>query len=95
MRFEGLSLFLKVLNYPTEQVKTKKTEFGDCLTNLRVTKRFQPAIYTYFHEESESEVQNTQIMQENLKQSISNFQIFIFKPDRGVSSALQAFKGTI
>ena len=38
-----------------------------------VFRRFQPAIYTVVHEESESEVQNTQILQENLKISISKF----------------------
>ena len=51
-----------------------KTKFGDVLTKLGVSRRFQPAIYTVVHEESESEVQNAQILQENLKMSISNFQ---------------------
>ena len=37
------------------------------LTKLVVSTRFQPAIYTVLHDESESEVQNTQIMQENLE----------------------------
>ena len=44
-----------------------KTKFGDLLTKLVVSKRFQPAIYTAFDEESESEVQNAQILQENPK----------------------------
>ena len=50
-----------------------KTKFGDLLTKLTVFRRFQPAIYTVVHEESESEVQNVQILQENLKISISFF----------------------
>ena len=47
------------------------TKFGDVLTKLGVSKHFQPAIYIVIHEESESEVQNTQILQENFKISIS------------------------
>ena len=37
------------------------------LTALGVSRRFQLAIHTVFHEESESEVQNIQILQENFK----------------------------
>ena len=51
-----------------------KTKFGDLLTKLGASKRFQLAIYLVFHEESESEVQNTEILQENLKISIFKFQ---------------------
>ena len=54
------------------------------LTKLRVSRRFQPAIHIVFHEESESEVQNSKIRQENLNNLISNFHFFIFKPDQGV-----------
>ena len=39
-----------------------KTKFGDLLTNLGVSERFQPATYTVFREESESEVQYIQIL---------------------------------
>ena len=53
-----------------------KTKFGDFLTKLGVSKRFQLAIYLVFHEESESEVQTIQILQDNLEMSISFFQIF-------------------
>ena len=60
-----------------------KTELGDCFTKLEVSRRFQPAIYLVFHEESKSEVQNVQILQENLKKSISNFQSFWFKTRSG------------
>ena len=50
------------------------TQFGYFLTTLGVSRRFQLGIYIYIyiyiytlvHEESESEVQNTQILQENL-----------------------------
>ena len=45
-----------------KQKTLSKTKFADVLTRLGVSKRFQPAIYTVFHEESESEVQNTQIL---------------------------------
>ena len=34
--------------------------------------QFQSAIYTVLHEESESEVQHSQILKENLKMAISN-----------------------
>ena len=44
------------------------------MTKLEVSRRFQSDIYPVFHEESESEVQNAQILQENLKISISNVQ---------------------
>ena len=44
---------------------------------MTVSKRFQPAIYTVLHEESESEVQNIQIFQENPNNSISKFQYLI------------------
>ena len=37
------------------------------LTKLRVSRRFQPAVYIVVHEESESEVQNAQILLENDK----------------------------
>ena len=50
-----------------------KTKFGVLLTKLGFPKRFQPAIYTVFDEESESEVQNAQILQEDLKIWISFF----------------------
>ena len=36
--------------------------FGDLLTKLGVSRRFQSGIYPVFHEESESEVQNAQIL---------------------------------
>ena len=63
---------------PWSGLKTNffKTQFGDLLTKLGVFRRFQPAIYTVIHEESESEVQSTQILQQNLKISIS-FALFI------------------
>ena len=48
-----------------------KTNFGYVLTNLGVFNRFQPTIYTVVDEESESEVQNIQNLQENPKQTIS------------------------
>ena len=51
------------LNKQTKQ----KIKFGDSLTKLSASRRFQPAIYTAFNEESESEVQNVQILQENLQ----------------------------
>ena len=54
-----------------------KTNFGDVLTKLGVSRRFQPAIYTVFHEESESKVQNTQLLQGNIKKSVSNFYCLI------------------
>ena len=60
------------------------TNFGDLLTKLGVSKRFQPAIDTVVHEESESEVQNIQILQGNLKNSISFFKKYDFLPDQGV-----------
>ena len=58
-----------------------KTKFGYIyiyiyITKLEVSRRFQPAIYTAFHEEYESEVQNTKILQGNLKTSISSFHFF-------------------
>ena len=55
------------------------SKFDDLLTKLEVSRRFQPAIYTVVDEESESEVQHTQILQENLKQSFPPFQNFYFK----------------
>ena len=36
------------------------------LIKLGVPRRFQPAMHTVFHEESEAEVQHIQILQENL-----------------------------
>ena len=51
-----------------------KTKFGDDLTKLGVPRRSQLAIYSHFHEESEYEVQNIQILQENINKSISSFQ---------------------
>ena len=51
-----------------------KTKFGDMLTTLGGSRRFQPAIHTGVHEESESEVQNIQIPQEN-----SKFRFRLFK----------------
>ena len=36
-----------------------------------------------FHEESESEIQNIQILQENQKNDFNNL-FFMFKPDQGV-----------
>ena len=44
------------------------------LINLGVSRRFQSAISTVVDEEFEYEVQNSQILQENFQQSISNFQ---------------------
>ena len=62
-----------------------KTKFGDVLTKLGVSRRFQPGIYTVVHEESESEVQNVQILQGNLTISVSSFQNKHFlNPIRGV-----------
>ena len=61
-----------------------KTKFGDVLTKLRVSTRFQLAIYSVCHEKSESEVQHTKSLPEHLNISISNFHFFIFKPDQGV-----------
>ena len=56
-----------------------KTKVGGFLgSKLGGSRRFQPAMYTVFHEEPESEVQNTQILQGNLKISISYFHFFIF-----------------
>ena len=48
----------------------KKTQFGDLLLKLGVSRRFQRAIYSVFYEESEYEVQNTQILQENPKDNL-------------------------
>ena len=57
------------------------------MTKLGVSRRFQQAIYTVVHEESESGVHNTQILQENLKMSISNFQKQkCLNPIRGLKS---------
>ena len=64
-----------------------KPKFGDCLTRLGGSRRFQPAIYTVVHKESESEVQNIQILQENLKNN--DFGILnqlLFNPIRGLNS---------
>ena len=52
-----------------------KTKFGDCLTKLEVSRHFQLAIYRVFHEESESKVQNIQILQGNL----TNFDFKVLK----------------
>ena len=55
------------------------------MTKLGVSRRFQPDIYIVFHEESESEVPNTQILQENLKTNDFKFSFFVFilNPIRG------------
>ena len=49
--------------------------FGRIIGEIKLggSRRFQPAIYTVSHEESESEVQSIQILQENLKILISVF----------------------
>ena len=39
-----------------------KTKFGYLLTNLGVSRRFQPATYIVVHEEYESEVENIKIL---------------------------------
>ena len=52
--------------------------------HLGVSRRFQPTIYKVVREESESEVQNIQILQENLKMSISNFHRNVVQPDQVV-----------
>ena len=68
----------KALTWPADQVKQNfvKTQFGNLLSKFGVASPFQPAIYTVVHEESESEVPNIQIPQENLKLSILYFQTF-------------------
>ena len=75
---------VKISNIPVQIQKTTpwcdltnnffKTECGDLLTKSGGSERFQPAVYIVFHEESESEVQNTKILQENLNTAISNCQ---------------------
>ena len=52
------------------------------LTKLGVSTRIQPAIYSVVHEESESEVQHVQILQESLKISISNIRFLFVNPIR-------------
>ena len=55
-----------------------KTRFGDRLTKLGGFPNVSSRLYTYlFREESESEVQNTQILEEHLKLSISKFHFFV------------------
>ena len=49
--------------------KQIKPKFGDVFTKFKVSTLFQPAIYTVFDEESESEAQNTENLQENLKKN--------------------------
>ena len=58
--------------YPPAQV-LKTNMFKTKLAKFGVSRRFQPAIYTVFDEEPESEVQNIKILQENLEISISFF----------------------
>ena len=67
-----------------------KTKFGEFLTNLGVSRRFQPAIYTVSQQESESEVQNAKILQANPQNVDFMFFIFIviFKPDQVVKHAI-------
>ena len=82
------SLSLYIYIYMTHWSGNKifiKTNLGDVSTKLGVSNRFQPAVYTVVHEESESEVQNTQVLQENLKNSISFFQNFYFLTRSGVT----------
>ena len=54
--------------------KQIQNEIWRLLTKLGVSRRFQSVIYPVVHEESESDVQNAQILPENLKNSISTFQ---------------------
>ena len=69
------------------RVKHKnKLEFSDYLSQLGVSRRFQPAIYIVVHEEFEYEVQTIQILQGNPKKSISCFkQLLWFNPIRGIN----------
>ena len=64
------------------------------LTKLEISGCFQPAIYIVVHEESESEVQNTQIPQENLKKTISNshFVFYLLTRSGGYIIPLKALK---
>ena len=73
---ESRFLIVNILTTPQMPFCFFTTKFGDLLSKLGISKCFQPAMYTVFDEESESEIQNLQILQENLKDSISNFQIF-------------------
>ena len=71
-----LHSFTMALYNPVMRFKTTlfETQFGDLFINLGVSRRFQLAIYTVFHEKSKSEVQHIQILVENLKTLISTFQ---------------------
>ena len=64
--FQGIlnacCMFLKWCNSLISFFLFFTTRFGNFLTKLGVSRRFQPTIYLVFHEESESEVQNTQIL---------------------------------
>ena len=51
---------------------------------IQGSRHVQSAIYTVVHEESESEVQNVQILQENLKDSISISSCLSCNPIRGL-----------
>ena len=69
-----------------------KTKFGEFLTKLGVSRRFQPAIYSVVHEESESEVQNAQCLQENLNKLITGFHFFLcLNPIKGLTCIPHAF----
>ena len=50
-----------------------KPKSGDLWTKFVVSRRFQPAIYTAFDEESESEVQIIKILQENQQIDFKNW----------------------
>ena len=65
----------KQISQPTDQfLNTKRTKFGDLLAKSGGSSRFQPGIYIVIHEESESEVQHSQI----LRDSISIFDVCYF-----------------
>ena len=65
----------------------------DVLTKLGVSRRFQPAIYTFVDEESESEVQNIEILKENHKILISYFYLCL-SPIRGLYSPTKPLNPT-
>ena len=62
------------------------------LTKFWVSRRFQPTIYTVFHKESESEVQNIQILQKIIKTTISIFMLFYVQTRSGNYTPLKLFK---
>ena len=55
------------------KVRYSKTYFSPMLTKLSVSSRFQPAIWRFFHVESDSAVQNCQIIQPSVKFSVRKF----------------------